>query len=75
MPDLELMPEDDYAPIRHALLGDVGVLVGVGEITPEEAARYVDMLDLDPQPEPAPTREPGLRAVPVDWTRRGAVGA
>ena len=21
-----------------------------------------------------PTREPGLRAVPADWTRRGAVG-
>lgn len=44
-----------------------------GGVTVDEFNAFGQMLGILPDPEPAPTRERGLRAVPTDWTRRGAV--
>lgn len=44
-----------------------------GGVTVDEFNAFGQMLGVLPDTEPAPTREPGLRAVPGDWTRRGAV--
>ena len=46
-----------------------------GGVTVDEFNAFGQMLGILPDATPAPTREPGLRAVPADWTRRGAVGA
>lgn len=86
MADLRLMPEDDYAPIRAAALNGLGNLliahfgggIPAGLDFHAECDQLADMLGLhatDDQPTRESTREPGLRAVPADWTRRGAVGA
>ena len=44
-----------------------------GGVTVDEFNAFGQMLGILPDPEPATTREPVLRAVPTDWTRRGAV--
>ena len=63
------MPDDDIKRARGYLL----LRRLAGDITDEEMTQIGDALGLFEDTEPAPTREPGLRAVPTDWTRRGAV--
>ena len=56
-------------------LQDAALRIRAGDITDEEMTQIGEALGLFEDTEAAPTREPGLRAVPGDWTRRGAVGA
>ena len=88
MTDLELMPDDEYEPIKARLLerlGSVLILNAVGDIAPDKRDAEMDrlkvMLGLIPDPD-VQAREPRghikgtkgrLRAAPTDWTRRGAV--
>ena len=74
MPDLEhkLATLDD---MQRQMLYLLALAYDGGGVTVDEFNAFGQMLGVLPGPEPAPTREPGLRAVPADWTRRGAVGA
>ena len=79
MAELELIVPD-FDPEREAL-GCLAVCLVTGQITRDEFDDWGQMLGLIPDPEvdnrPKRGHVKGVRgrAVPVDWTRRGAVGA
>ena len=79
MAELELIVPD-FDPEREAL-GCLAVCLVTGQIARDEFDDWGQMLGLIPDPEVDARPKRGHvkggrgRAVPVDWTRRGAVGA
>ena len=72
MPDLErkLAALDDA---QRQMLYLLALAYDGGGVTLDEFNAFGQMLGILPDTQPAPTRQPGLRAVPTDWNRRGAV--
>lgn len=72
-PDLTLMPPEDYEPIQHD--ARLALAHAVDHGLPMTDAHHIGQaLGLLDNPDDHPRGHlKGARAVPVDWTRRGAV--
>ena len=72
-PDLTLVPPEDYEPIQHD--ARLALACAVDHGLPMTDARHIGQaLGLIDNPDvDHPAHHEGARAVPVDWTRRGAV--
>lgn len=73
-PDLELMPDDERVALGYlAIMRDRGDLT---ELEFDRIGRALGLLpdpDVDNRPKRGHVRGVRGRALPVDWTRRGAV--
>ena len=70
----------DYTPIEREALGHLTILRDRGELTDadfDEIGQALGLIptEVDQRPKRGHVKGDKLRAVPTDWTRRGAVGA